>query len=152
MTPANPAITRHWNVTRTVELGASQRDLWQVIGGFYTIHQWHPDIKRIEIPEAQTTTRELRRVLTFEGQPKTIEELVSMDDDECCYRYKWHAGAWGQEVKNYHATLRVFAGDLDRTCIVQWSSEFDHQTDAISAFYENGFRELSARFPLSATA
>lgn len=151
MTSANTTTTRHWNVTRTMELGASQRDVWEVIGGFYTIHQWHPDIKQIEIPETQTKTRQLRRILTFEGQPKTIEELVSMDNDECCYRYKWHAGAWGEEVKNYHATFRVFAGDLDRTCIVQWSSEFDYPTDAISAFYENGFRELSARFPLSAT-
>jgi hypothetical protein len=74
-----------------------------------------------------------------------------MDNDECCYRYKWYAGAWGEAVKNYHASLRVFAGDLGCTSIVQWCSEFDYPTDAISAFYENGFRALRARFPLSTT-
>lgn len=151
MASASTDYTRHWKVNRTVELGASQEDVWQVVGGFYTIHEWHPDIDLIEIPAEQTKTRELRRILTFPGQPKTIEELLSLDNDDCCYRYKWHAGAWGEAVKDYHATLRVFAGDLDRTCIVQWSSEFDYPSDAISAFYENGFRALRDRFPLSAT-
>jgi hypothetical protein len=151
MALTDTGVDKHWNVTRTVELGATRRDVWQVVGGFYTIHDWHPDIKAIEIPDTQTATRELRRILTFPGQPKTTEELVSMDNDDCCYRYKWHAGAWGEAVKNYHATLRVFAADLDRTCIVQWSSEFDYPSDAISTFYENGFRALRARFPLNTT-
>jgi hypothetical protein len=61
------------------------------------------------------------------------------------------AGAWGQDVQHYRAALRVFAGDLNRTSIVQWSSEFDYPTDAISTFYENGFRALRAQFPLKAT-
>jgi hypothetical protein len=151
MTAASSSDTRHWKVNRTVELGATQHDVWQVIGGFYTIHEWHPDIELTEVPPEQTRTRELRRVLTFPGQPKTTEELVSMDNDDCHYRYKWYAGAWGDAVKNYHASLRVFAGDLGRTCIVQWCSEFDYPTDAISAFYENGFRALRDRFPLQTT-
>jgi len=151
MASASTGDTRHWKVNRTVELGASQQDVWRVVGGFYTIHQWHPDIDLIEIPAEQTKTRELRRILTFPGQPKTTEELVSMDNDDCCYRYKWYAGAWGEAVKNYRASLRVFAGDLGATCTVQWCSEFDYPTDAISTFYENGFRALRDRFPLSAT-
>jgi len=151
MASASTNDIKHWKVNRTVELGATQDDVWRVVGGFYTIHEWHPDIQLTEVPEEQTKTRELRRVLTFPGQPKTIEELVSMDNDDCHYRYKWHAGAWGEEVQNYHASLRVFAGDLGRTCVVQWCSEFDYPTDAISTFYENGFRALLARFPLRTT-
>jgi len=69
-----------------------------------------------------------------------------MDNEDCHYRYKWHSGQWGEEVRNYHASLRVMAGDLDRSCMVQWASEFDYPTDAISTFYENGFRSLSERF------
>lgn len=139
---------KHWRVIRTVELGAPREDVWAVIGGFYTIHEWHPDITVTEIPAEQTKTRQLHRLLTFPGQPKTTEELVSMDNDDCHYRYRWYAGAWGEAVKNYHASLRVFSGDLERTCVVQWASEFDYPTDAISEFYENGFRALLARFPL----
>ncbi|HEV7660559.1 MAG TPA: SRPBCC family protein [Allosphingosinicella sp.] len=140
---------KHWKVIRTVELPASRDSVWEVIGGFYTIHHWHPDIVLSEIPPEQTDTRELRRLLTFPGQPKTIEELVSMDNDDCHYRYKWHAGPWGEDVRNYHASLRVVAGDLDQSCLVQWASEFDYPTDAISQFYENGFQSLRERFPAS---
>jgi hypothetical protein len=151
MASASTNDTKHWKVNRTVELGASRDDVWQVIGGFYTIHLWHPDIRMIEIPHEQTTTRELRRILTFPDQPKTTEELLSLDNDDCCYHYKWYAGAWGEDVQHYRAALRVFAGDLNRTSIVQWSSEFDYPTDAISTFYENGFRALRDRFPLKTT-
>lgn len=69
-----------------------------------------------------------------------------MDNEDCHYRYKWHAGQWGEEVQNYHASLRVMAGDLDESCIVQWASEFDYPSDGISTFYQNGFRSLSERF------
>ncbi len=140
---------KHWNVIRTVTLGARQQTVWDVIGGFYTLHLWHPDITLSEVPPEQTQTKEVRRLLTFPGQPKTTEELVSMDNDDCHYRYKWHAGPWGEAVRNYHASLRVLAGDLDQTCLVQWASEFDYPTDAISQFYENGFTALAKRFPLN---
>jgi hypothetical protein len=138
---------KHWNVTRTVQLNATAEKVWAVIGGFYTIHQWHPDIALTEVPSGQTETRQLRRLLTFPGQPKTTEELVSMDNDDFHYRYKWHAGDWGERVRNYHASLRVLAGDLNETCTVQWSSTFDYPSDAISEFYLNGFRALEKMFP-----
>jgi hypothetical protein len=141
---------KHWQVLRSVELGAPRDTVWELIGGFYTLHLWHPDIALTEIPPEQVSTRQLRRVLTFPGQPKTTEELVSMDNDDCHYRYRWFAGAWGEAVKNYHASLRVFAGDLGRSCTVVWASEFDYPSDAISDFYLNGFRALQKRFPLPA--
>lgn len=141
---------RHWKVTRTAEIASPREAVWEVIGGFYTLHLWHPDITQTEMPPEQLETRQLRRMLTFPGQPKTIEELVSMDNADCHYRYKWHAGKWGEDVRNYHASLRVFAGDLDQTCIVQWACEFDYPTDAISDFYEHGFAALRKRFDVPA--
>jgi Polyketide cyclase / dehydrase and lipid transport len=138
---------RRWKVLRTVELGAPREVVWEVIGGFYTIHLWHPDIELTEIPDEQTTTRQLRRELTFPGQPKTVEELLWMNTDAAAYGYKWHSGQWGEEVRNYHAVLRVFSGDRDRSSTAQWSSEFDYPTDAISKFYLNGFVALRQRFP-----
>lgn len=138
-----------WAVTRTVQLGAPARDVWEVIGGFYTIHEWHPDITKSTIPTDQTCTRQLRRILAFPGQDPTVEELDELDNVDFHYRYHWHAGPWGEDVKNYRASLRAFRGDLDKTCTVVWSSTFDYPTDAISQFYQNGFAELSRRFPLS---
>ena len=139
---------KSWHVIRCVTLGAPAHKVWNVIGGFYTIHEWHPDIAKTGIPSDQTQTRQLRRELTFPGQPTTIEELVSMNNDDFHYRYKWYKGEWGEQVKNYNASLRILSGDLDKTCIVQWESTFDFPSDAISDFYWNGFHALEKRFPL----
>lgn len=142
---------RRWHVTRTVELGAPAADVWQVIGGFFTIHLWHPDIAELEILEDQPELFMIRRRLTFPGQPKTVEELTSMDNDDYHYTYRWHEGAWGEAVQDYRASLRALDLDLDlgQRCVVQWSSTFLYHEDAISEFYWNGFRALQERFPLT---
>ena len=49
--------------------------------------------------EDQTDLFMIRRRLTFPGQPKTIEELTSMNNDDYHYTYQWHAGAWGEAAK-----------------------------------------------------
>lgn len=141
---------RSWRVVQSVELGASAAKVWSLIGGFYTLHHWHPDIQLTEIPSDQTDTGALRRILTFPGQPKTTEELVSMDNADMHCTYKWHAGKWGERVQNYHASLRVLELVQDRTCVVQWSSTFNYTEDALSEFYWNGFRALQQRWPLPA--
>ena len=138
----------HWEINRAVLLGAQASNVWDVIGGFFTIHEWHPDISETTIPAEQTSTRQLRRILTFPGQDPTTEELDFMDNEDMHYRYHWYRGTWGEQVKNYKASIRVFPGDLDQTCTVLWASTFTNPEDAISQFYLNGFQELSKRFPL----
>jgi hypothetical protein len=146
------AAAKSWRVLRTVELGGSAQEVWNVVGGFFTIHLWHPDITMSEILPDQARTGAIRRLLTFPGQPKTTEELVLMDNPEFHYRYKWHSGDWGERVKDYVADLRVFDVRLGETSIVQWSSTFTYTEDALTEFYENGFRALRKRFPLPAKA
>lgn len=140
---------KHWDVCRTVELGAKAEDIWELISGFYTMHLWHPDIEKTEVPEDQTNSNKIRRELTFPGQPITTEELVSLNNDDFHYKYKWFKGPWGEEVKNYHSSLRVIRGDLDNSCIVQWQSTFDNPKDAISDFYLHGFNALKQQFPIT---
>lgn len=121
-----------------------------MVGGFYTMHHWHPDIELTEISPEQTSTRQLRRLLTFPGQPKTTEELVMMDNANYHYQYKWHAGAWGERVKDYVAHIRVFDLDTNDRCMIQWSCHFSYFEDALSQFYWNGFHALQKMFPLNA--
>ena len=137
-----------FHIVRTVELGASAATAWELVGGFFNIHVWHPDIAVTEIPHEQTSISPLRRVLTFPGQPKTIEELIFMDNERFHYRYKWYSGDWGERVRNYVAEIRLFDLPESVNCSVRWSSTFNHPTDAITTFYENGFAELQKRFPL----
>jgi hypothetical protein len=143
-------VYKDWHVAQTVELGATAQEVWDLIGGFYTIHKWHPDIHQTEVPPEQTETNALRRLLTFPGQPKTTEELIMMDNAGFYYTYRWHAGAWGEQVQKYVASIRVFEIDDGSKCTVQWSSTFYYFEDALHDFYWNGFRELQKRFPLPA--
>lgn len=143
-------VYKDWRVAQTVELGATAQEVWDLIGGFYTLHKWHPDIHLTEIPADQTETHALRRLLTFPGQPKTIEELIMMDNAGFHYTYRWHAGQWGEQVKKYVASLRVFEIGDGAGCIVQWASTFYYFEDALHDFYWNGFRELQKRFPVKA--
>jgi hypothetical protein len=139
---------KDWHVAQTVELGATAKEVWDLIGGFYTLHRWHPDIHRTEVPPEQTETSALRRLLSFPGQPKTTEELIMMDNEHFHYTYRWHAGEWGEKVQKYVASLRVFEIDDGRRCVVQWSSTFYYFEDALHEFYWNGFRALQKRFPI----
>jgi hypothetical protein len=138
---------REWRVIQTVELPASADAVWDVVGGFFTMHRWHPDIVRTEILPEQTETRAIRRFLSIPGQPATTEELLMMDNDGRHYRYKWHAGPWGERVLDYVAELRVFETDAGRRCVVSWSSTFRYTEDALSQFYWNGFHSLQTMFP-----
>lgn len=140
---------RHWRVVQSVELGVPAAEVWAIVGGFYNIHLWHPDIAMSEVPLDQTDISAVRRVLTFPGQPTTTEELILMDNEDFHYQYQWHAGQWGECVQQYRAALRVFDLHVEARSIVQWSSTFCYTKDALSEFYWNGFRELQKRFPLS---
>ena len=139
---------KDWRVAQTVELGAPAKEVWDLIGGFYTIHLWHPDIQKTEVPGNQTDTGPLRRVLTFPGQPTTTEELIMMDNEGFHYTYHWHAGDWGERVQKYVASLRVFEIEDGKRCIAQWASTFYYFEDALHEFYWNGFRALQKRFPM----
>jgi len=137
---------KNWRVVRTVELNAPAQEVWDLVGGFFNIHKWHPDIVQTEVPSDQTDVSAIRRFLTFPGQPKTTEELIFMDNENFHYRYKWHAGEWGEKVQRYFAEIRVLELELEKRCVVQWSSTFYYFEDALTQFYQNGFAALVKRF------
>jgi hypothetical protein len=141
------AQSKQWRVVQAVELGAPASRVWEVVGGFFTIHKWHPDIAQTEIVPQQTEIHAIRRLLTFPEQPKTTEQLIMMDNENFHYRYRWYAGAWGEQVKDYVADLRVFEIAMGDRCVVQWSSTFRYTEDALSQFYWNGFHALRKMFP-----
>lgn len=138
--------SRDWHVVRSTELLAPAKVAWEVVGGFFNIHTWHPDIVKTEYTSDQLSNSALRRVLTFPAQPETIEELVGYDAGGRTYSYRWVAGAWGEQVQNYAASIRVIATNMDEKSLVQWESKFRYTDDAVSQFYENGFRALRERF------
>lgn len=133
---------KDWHVVTTCEVYAPAAEVWEMVGGFYNINQWHPDIAISEVPEDQYKNPYIRRKLTFPGQDPTFEELVFVDNANMFYKYKWHAGQWGEEIQKYHSQIRVIEKEVGQTCIMQWSCVFYYYEDGLTQFYHNGFDGL----------
>lgn len=138
----NTTEYKNWQIVVACELHASAAEIWHLVGGFYTLSQWHPDIPLCEVCENQQEERNIRRKLTFPNQEPTYEELVFMDNEQMRYTYKWQKGAWGEITKNYHAQIQVVATELNKKCLVQWSSKFYATEDSVTEFYKNGLKNL----------
>lgn len=135
-----------WEVVAVCELNSPADVVWRLVGGFYNIHQWHPDIAISEVPKGQSEERDIRRKLTFPGQAPTWEELVFMDNENMRYKYKWFKGEWGEMVQNYHADIQIVETKLNKTCLMKWSSTFFYKEDGLTQFYHNGFDNLVKLF------
>lgn len=142
------ATKKHWHVVHAAELGATAQEVWDLIGGFFTIHLWHPDIATTVVPDDQNSISPIRRLMTFPGQPSAIDELVILDNPGYYCRYKWFKGPWGERVQQYVSDLRVFESAMGKQCYVQWSAYFLCEEDAVSGFYLRGLDSLKKRFPL----
>ncbi len=137
---------KDWRVVVVCELNAPAAKVWHLVGGFYNIDQWHPDIDISEVPEEQVEERDIRRKLTFPRQEPTYEELVFMDNENMRYKYKWHKGEWGEVIQKYHSQIQVVELELDKRCLVQWSSSFYYSEDGLTQFYKNGLENLVKMF------
>jgi len=137
---------KHWKIVRTVILNASAEKVWDMVGGFFTLQLWHPEIEKTEIATDQTSMTKILRVLTFPGVPTNTEELLFLDNKNFCYTYKSYAGIWGETVKDYFSEIRVIEVEVGKKCMVQWKGQFLYTEDTLTEFYENGFANLVKMF------
>jgi hypothetical protein len=144
------AGAKHWKVIQSVELDASAAKVWDFIGGFYTIHTWSPGIDTTTVVPDQTKIRPIRRIVNFPQIPAPMntstEQLVFMDNENMLYKYKWHAGEWGEDFKDYHSEIQVVELAPDKRCMVFWSGEFINEKDGLTAFYRSGLDFLKEKF------
>lgn len=129
------------SVSRSVDLPASPREVWSVIGDFQTLDGWHPVVARSRPEKAGEF--EYRHLTTEDGAELT-EQLL--DKSPHSYRYRINSGPL--PVEHYEATLEVDAqGEGSR---VTWSSSFtptaENAEHVIAGIYEAGFEALKERF------
>jgi hypothetical protein len=134
-------------VSMSTDIGVSAEQLWDSIGGFHSISDWHPAIEKCEIEEDGNVT--LRR-LSLAGGGELVERLEKSDDDSRSYSYSIISGPL--PIKNYTSTLRVIEGE-DGKATVEWSSEFDSagapESDVmkiVEGIYSAGFDNLKKMF------
>ncbi len=133
-------------VSATTKLAVPAAMVWEVIGNFHALPDWHP---AVESSEKEEKEGEVLRRLNLAGGGTIVEKLEHIDDKERLYTYSIISGPL--PVANYEATLRV--RDDGAGCSVEWSSEFEPSgapegdaTAVIRQVYEAGFENLRRTF------
>ena len=124
------------------ELAIPAQLVWNTIGGFNALPDWHPAVEKSELTKEGDSTI---RTLSLAGGGRLVEKLEKIDDHERLYTYSILDGPL--PVANYTATVRVRESGLG--CTVEWASEFEPSgasendaTAAIRGIYEAGFENL----------
>jgi carbon monoxide dehydrogenase subunit G len=130
-------------VTRSADIAAPPAKVWQTIGEFCGIGDWHPAIEKCVLSDKDGMKV---RTLSLKGGGTLKEEQVSRDDKVMSYTYTILEGPL--PVADYKSTLAVAPEGTGSK--VTWSGTFNAKgapdtvaVDAIQGIYESGLKALS---------
>lgn len=132
-------------VEMSAELAVPPQQLWQTIGGFNALADWHPAVESSELEEGGKVRR-----LKLAGGGEIVERLIESDDNERLYSYEIIDAPL--PVQNYRATIRVRDAGDGRHSIVEWRGEFlprGPEADAVAVvqgIYQAGLDNLKKMF------
>ena len=134
------------NVSMSINLNASADEVWNLIGGFNALPDWHPAVVKSDLEEDGKVRR-----LEIDGGVVILERLEEHDAAERMYRYTITESPL--PIEGYVSVIRVGEGEGGRGARVEWSSEFTPsgvpETEAVElvqGIYQGGFDALAARF------
>ena len=137
------------NVQKESDVNASADQVWDLLGDYNAIEDWHPAVVSSTLT-GDGKTAGSRRVLALPGDAKIIEDLVSHSDDGMSYSYRITEGPF--PITDYVSTILVEA-DGDESCKVTWSSTFNasgvsdqEAIGIITGVYEAGLESIQQRF------
>ena len=140
--PTFASETKSYSVSRSVKIDASAQAVWNVIGDFCDIDDWHPAFVGCALK-----TRDgggVHRILTLDGGGEFVEKLIAT---EAGLSYTYSIVESPVPLERYTGTLSIAPGNPVE---VTWASRFksaDPETEAIVAgFYEAGLAALEAHF------
>lgn len=132
-------------VNMSTGLGVSADQLWNFMGSFNALPDWHPAVEKCELEEKG----QIRKLALASGG-SIVERLEHIDDDERVYSYTIVDSPL--PVANYHSTIRV-KSDGDNRSVIEWSGEFNPdgapESDAvkvIQGIYETGLNNLKKMY------
>ena len=133
----------------TTRLGVPADQVWELIGNFNALPDWHPAVEKSELEEGGAVRR-----VTLAGGGSIVERLERSSDDERLYRYSIIESPF--PVANYNAEIRIRPNEDGHTCTVSWSSDFeavgatpDKAVETMRGVYEAGFENLRKLFGTS---
>ena len=133
------------NVSISTELDVPSTKVWDLIGGFNALPDWHPAVEKSELEKEGSMRR-----LSLVGGGTIVEKLEKKDDNKRLYSYSIVDSPL--PVANYVATIQVTDLGNGKTR-VEWSGEFRpsgaSETDAvkvIQGIYQAGLDNLRKMF------
>ena len=125
-------------VSVSEKIPANAQQVWEMIGNFNSLADWHPAIEKSELEEGGSVRR-----LTMPDGTTIVETLTSEDGKERIYEYVIPDGQL--PLSGYKAFIRVVEDD-DGNCTATWESEFKPQApnaeDMVTGLYQAGFDNL----------
>ncbi len=130
-------------VSESAKLYVPASRVWEVVGDFTAIADWHPGVLHCE--EDREGTQVVRK-LDVGAETLVVERLEDTDDEAMAYTYSLVSGPL--PVRDYQATLQVVADD-ETSCTLHWSSAFEpdgvsksEAVAALQAIYRAGLDHL----------
>lgn len=133
-------------VSMQTELDVPVQQVWDLIGSFNALPDWHPAVEKSEL-EAGGQVRRLSLI----GGGEIVEKLERVNDNEHVYSYSIMNSPL--PVANYTASIRVKPDATGKKTIVEWWSSFspdgaseDNAVKVIQDIYQAGFDNLQQIF------
>ena len=121
-------------VTMSTPVAMNADALWQAMGSFAAIGNWHPMMEKVE---SEGEKKGSMRTLQLIGGAKLVERLEEVSPTERLYRYSIIESPL--PISNYFSEIRV-KDNGDGTSLVEWSSDFDvntgNETDVVKTVQE----------------
>jgi hypothetical protein len=134
-------------VTLSAEIPASAMSVWNLIGGFNALPDWHPAIARSELSEDGS-----KRTLQLVAGGSIIEQLKSSDEE---HTYSYSMLETPLPVRSYTGAIAVKPNADGTSCTVEWSGDFqaanvseNEAVRVIQGIYQVGLDNLSRIFGL----
>ena len=106
-------------VTMSTPVAMNADALWQAMGSFAAIGNWHPMMEQVE---TDGENKGSMRTLQLIGGAKLVERLEEVSPTERLYRYSIIESPL--PISNYFSEIRV-KDNGDGTSTVEWSSDFN---------------------------
>lgn len=141
--PAQAAVALEAEVDK--EVNASPDKVWEVIGEFCDIKQWHPAIAKCELSGKGNSQQ---RHLTLQDGAMMVEQQVTRKDSQHLYSYTIVDGPL--PLENYQSTIMVTPSG--RGSLITWTGSFDASgapdTDVVNlvkGIYQAGVDGIAAK-------
>lgn len=138
---ASAALAEEYNITSSVTVAADSATVWNAIGDFCDIDDWHPGIVSCVVESRDDM---VHRQLTLGDGAPVLEQLVSAVEGAS---YSYAIVEAPLPITDYTSTLAVTEGN---PTTVTWSGNFNSDVPdmegAIQGLYDGGLAAIVAHF------